>query len=124
MDVDAFAIAMISGFLEFAPEGASFAPDPFQAKLVLIVLAVVFALIVQIGAPKWSQLPEVSGEREDCRRDFVAALVSCDRAGSGCRGILRSRIEIPELQSGSADGVIGQVAAACGRIGVQAREDA
>ena len=56
----AFAIATISGFLEFAPEGASFAPDPFfQAKLVLIVLAVVFAVIVQMGAPKWSQLPEI-----------------------------------------------------------------
>ena len=47
----AFAIATISGFLEFAPTGASFAPDHFfQAKLVLIVLAVVFAVIVQMGA--------------------------------------------------------------------------
>jgi len=56
----AFAIATISGFMEFAPTGASFAPDHiFQAKLILVVLAVVFAVIVQMGAPKWSQLPEI-----------------------------------------------------------------
>jgi len=56
----AFAIAMISGFFEFAPTGASFAPDYiFQTKLVLVVLAVVFAVIVQRGVRKWSQAPTV-----------------------------------------------------------------
>src|SRR5580693_6650255 len=56
----AFVIAMISGFFEFAPTGASFAPDHiFQAKLVFVLLAVVFAVIVQVGAPKWSKLPEI-----------------------------------------------------------------
>jgi hypothetical protein len=56
----AFTIATISGFLEFAPTGASFAPDHiFQAKLVLVVLAIVFAIIVQRGIPGWSQLPEI-----------------------------------------------------------------
>jgi len=56
----AFAIATISGFLEFAPAGASFAPDHiFQTKVVLVVLAVVFAIIVQRGARGWSQLPAI-----------------------------------------------------------------
>jgi hypothetical protein len=56
----AFAIATISGFFEFAPTGASFSTSlQFQMKTVFIVLAVVFAIIVQRGVRKWSQMPEV-----------------------------------------------------------------
>jgi uncharacterized membrane protein len=56
----AFVIASISGFLEFAPTGASFAPDYiFQTKLVLSVLAVVAAVIVQRSARRWSELPAI-----------------------------------------------------------------
>ena len=56
----AFAIATISGFFEFAPTGATFAPDHiFQAKIVLVVLALVFAVIVQMGVHKWSELSEI-----------------------------------------------------------------
>jgi uncharacterized membrane protein SirB2 len=56
----ALVIATVSGFLEFAPTGASFAPDHiFQTKLVLIVLAVVFGVIVQRNVRKWSQMPAI-----------------------------------------------------------------
>src|SRR5579859_2292371 len=56
----AFAIATLSGFLEFAPTGASFSTShQFQLKTVFIVLAVIFAILVQRGARKWSESAEV-----------------------------------------------------------------
>jgi hypothetical protein len=55
-----FAIAVISGFFEFAPTGTTFSPDPiFRTKMVVIVLAVEFAIIVQRKAPQWSELPSI-----------------------------------------------------------------
>jgi hypothetical protein len=55
-----FAIAMISGFFEFAPTGTTFSPAPmFRTKMVVILLAVVFAIVVQMRAPKWSESPSV-----------------------------------------------------------------
>jgi hypothetical protein len=51
-----FALAMISGFLMFAPAAGDWAPSRgFHIKLTLIALAVVFAAIVQASAPRWSQ---------------------------------------------------------------------
>ena len=55
----AFAIATLSGFLEFLPTGGDFSGSyQFQMKTLCIVLAVVFAIIVQMGVKKWSDMPE------------------------------------------------------------------
>ena len=56
----AVIVGVVSGFFEFAPTGASFAPDHiFELKIVAVVGAVVLALIIQMGARKWSELPEI-----------------------------------------------------------------
>ena len=56
----AFALAIISGFLMFATDAGDWAPSRvFHIKLALITTSVVFAIIVQRGAPKWSQSPEI-----------------------------------------------------------------
>jgi hypothetical protein len=55
----AFAIATISGILEFLPTGGDFSGSlQFQMKTVCIVLAVAFAIIVQSSVKKWSAMPE------------------------------------------------------------------
>lgn len=55
----AFAIATISGFLEFLPTGGDFSASlQFQLKTLFIILAVVFAIIVQVGVKKWTTMPE------------------------------------------------------------------
>lgn len=55
-----FVLAIISGFLMFTADAGDWAPDPvFHVKLGMIVLSVVFAIIVQRGAPKWGSLPEI-----------------------------------------------------------------
>jgi hypothetical protein len=54
-----FALAMISGFLMFATDAGDWAPSSyFHIKLTLIALSVVFAIVVQKSAPKWSKAPE------------------------------------------------------------------
>jgi uncharacterized membrane protein YcfT len=53
-------LAIISGFFMFLTDAGDWAPDPvFRVKLGLIVLSIVFAVLVQRGAPKWSELPEI-----------------------------------------------------------------
>jgi hypothetical protein len=55
-----FTLAMISGFLLFATDAGDYAPDKvFQAKMLVILLAVVFTVMVQKGVRKWNQLPTV-----------------------------------------------------------------
>jgi len=55
-----FALAMISGFLLFTTDAGDYAPDHvFQAKMLVILLAVVFTVVVQRGLRKWNQLPAV-----------------------------------------------------------------
>ena len=55
-----FVLAIISGFLMFTADAGDWAPDPvFHVKLVMIILSVVFAILVQRGAPKWAELPEI-----------------------------------------------------------------
>ena len=55
-----FVLAIISGFIMFTSGAGDWAPDPiFHIKLVMIILAVVFAILVQRGAPKWAALPEI-----------------------------------------------------------------
>ena len=53
-------LAIISGFFMFLTDAGDWAPDPvFHVKLGLITLSIVFAVLVQRGAPKWSELPEI-----------------------------------------------------------------
>jgi hypothetical protein len=53
-------LAIISGFLMFATDAGDWAPDPvFHVKLGLTVLSIVFAILVQRGAPKWAAEAEI-----------------------------------------------------------------
>ena len=53
-------LALISGFFMFATAAGDWAPDPiFHWKLGLIALSIVFAILVQIGVPKWSAATEI-----------------------------------------------------------------
>jgi len=55
-----FIFAVISGFLMFATDAGDWAPSKvFHIKLTLIAVSAVFAFIVQRGARKWGQDPEV-----------------------------------------------------------------
>lgn len=55
-----FVLALISGFFMFTADAGDWAPDPiFHIKLGMITLAVIFAVIVQRGVPKWGELPEI-----------------------------------------------------------------
>lgn len=52
-----FVLAGLSGFLMFATDAGDWAPDPvFHYKLLVIFLAAVFAVVVQVGVPKWEQV--------------------------------------------------------------------
>jgi len=53
-------LAIISGFLMFLTDAGDWAPDRvFHVKVGLIVISIVFAILVQRGAPKWAALPEI-----------------------------------------------------------------
>ena len=53
-------LAIISGFFMFLTDAGDWAPDPvFHVKLGMIVLSIVFAILVQRGAPKWAAAPEI-----------------------------------------------------------------
>ena len=55
-----FTLAMISGFLLFTTDAGDYAPDHvFQAKMIVILLALIFTVIVHRGQRKWNQLPAV-----------------------------------------------------------------
>jgi hypothetical protein len=55
-----FTFAVISGFLMFATDAGDWAPSKvFHIKLTLIAVSAAFAFIVQRGARKWGQDPEV-----------------------------------------------------------------
>ena len=54
-----FAISSFAGFLMFATDAGDWAPSPhFHIKLALIGISVVFAIIVQRSAAKWSEASE------------------------------------------------------------------
>lgn len=58
----AFAIAMVTGVLEFLPDGGDFSGShQFQLKTVFIGLSVLFALFVQAGVKGWSEESDVPG---------------------------------------------------------------
>ena len=55
-----FTLAMISGFLLFTTDAGDYAPDHvFQAKMLVILLALVFTVMVHRGQRKWNQLPAI-----------------------------------------------------------------
>lgn len=66
-----FALAVIFGFLMFATDAGDWAPSRvFHLKLTLIAASATFAYIVQRGARKWAQDPEVP------RAAKIVALIS------------------------------------------------
>ena len=55
-----FTLAMISGFLLFATDAGDYAPDRvFQAKMLVILFALIFTVIVHRGQRKWNELPAI-----------------------------------------------------------------
>jgi hypothetical protein len=53
-------LAIISGFFMFATAAGDWAPDPvFHVKLLMMGLSIVFAILVQMFAPKWAAAPEI-----------------------------------------------------------------
>ena len=55
-----FALAVLSGFVEFSTGAGDFFPDTvFRVKMVVILLAVIFAAVVQRSIPKWGELPAI-----------------------------------------------------------------
>ena len=55
-----FTLATISGFLLFATDAGDYAPDHvFQAKMLVILLALIFTVIVHRGHRKWNQLSAI-----------------------------------------------------------------
>lgn len=55
-----FTLAMISGFLLFTTDAGDYAPDHvFQAKMLVILVALIFTVIVHRGQRRWNQLAEI-----------------------------------------------------------------
>jgi hypothetical protein len=53
-------LAVISGFFMFLTDAGDWAPDRvFHVKLAMITISIVFAILVQRGAPKWAALQEI-----------------------------------------------------------------
>ena len=64
------ALALISGFFMFTADAGDWAPDPvFHVKLILIAISIAFAIIVQMGVPKWAAAPEIPNSAK-----FIALL--------------------------------------------------
>lgn len=56
----ALALALISGLMMFATDATDFYPDiVFRIKMTVMILAIIFAVIVQRGVPRWDQSPSV-----------------------------------------------------------------
>ncbi len=54
------ALAILSGFLMFATDAGDWAPDRvFHVKLGMIIAAIIFAILVRRGIPKWAAAPEI-----------------------------------------------------------------
>lgn len=54
------ASAFLSGFVMFSGDAADFyLASVFRIKIAVILLAVIFGIIVQLGARKWGQLPSI-----------------------------------------------------------------
>ena len=67
----AFGLAVFSGFIEFTASAGDYFPDKvFRVKMLVILLAVIFAILVQRGIRKWGELPSIP------RSAKVLALIS------------------------------------------------
>ena len=54
-------LSVLSGFILFSGDATTFFPNPvFHVKLVVLILAVVFGVILQRGVRKWDRLPAIS----------------------------------------------------------------
>ena len=52
--------SVLSGFILFAGDAATFLPNPvFHAKMLVLLLAVVFGVIVQRNVRKWDPMPAI-----------------------------------------------------------------
>lgn len=57
----ALGMTLLSGFIMFATDGGDFFSDRvFRMKMAVILLALIFAVIVQRNVPKWDQAPTIS----------------------------------------------------------------
>jgi hypothetical protein len=57
----ALGVALFSGFVMFATDAGDYYPDKiFRIKMFVILLALIFAIIVQQNVPKWDRLPSIS----------------------------------------------------------------
>lgn len=55
-----FGIAVLSGFIMFAPDATTFLPAAwFWIKLLAVLLAAVFTLIIQWNMRKWERAPAI-----------------------------------------------------------------
>ena len=84
-------LAIISGFFMFLTDAGDWAPDPvFHVKLGMIVLSIVFAILVQRGAPKWGALAGNTELGKSHRRNCIVAVDSDDseRVGNSRDGRL------------------------------------
>jgi hypothetical protein len=53
-------VAVVSGFLLFATEAGDYAAvTPFQIKMLIVALALISALAIECGVPKWNRAPVV-----------------------------------------------------------------
>jgi hypothetical protein len=83
-----FGAVAVSGFLLFAVEAGDFAAvTPFRLKMLVIVLAVVSALAIEWGLPKWDRAPALPVTAR------VVALISILL----WRGAILVSVEIPAL---------------------------
>ena len=97
-------LAIISGFFMFLTDAGDWAPDPvFHVKLGMIVLSIVFAILVQRGAPKWASVAGNTELGKSHRRNSVAAVDSDDseRVGNSRDG--RSGIAIRRPRQGRSE---------------------
>jgi uncharacterized membrane protein len=56
----ALAFNVLSGFIMFAGDAVSYIPNSvFHAKLITVLLAVVFGIAVQWGVPRWDRMAAI-----------------------------------------------------------------
>lgn len=54
-------LSVLSGFILFSGDATMFFPNPvFHVKLIVLMLAITFGVIVQRGVRKWDQSPVIS----------------------------------------------------------------
>jgi len=52
----ALAVNLVSGFIMFAGDATAYVPThAFQAKILVVLLAIIFGVLVRLGIPGWDQ---------------------------------------------------------------------